>query len=168
MATELGLRTTARVVRRSLATEELGFKDFIRRAQVKAQYREMLRLARRYARARPADGADVLRQVRDGYRRHSSERDGFAVAQLISGGRASLRELRALAAGADDAGPNDAYEVGTDWPWTADQSVPTSYASSGPASSAPAAKALSSRSDALPPEMSWATAKPSLSEAWRR
>ena len=100
-----------------MATEGLGFKDFIRRAQVKAQYREMLRLARRYARARPAAGADVLRQVRDGYRRHSSERDGFAVAQLISGGRASLRELRALAAGADDAGPNDAYEVGTDWPW---------------------------------------------------
>ena len=113
---------TVRVVRRSLTTEGLGFKDFIRRAQVKAQYREMLRLARRYARARPADGADVLRQVRDGYRRHSSERDGFAVAQLISGGRASLRELRALAAGADGAGPDDAYEVGTDWPWTADQS----------------------------------------------
>ena len=112
---------TVRVVRRSLTTEGLGFKDFIRRAQVKAQYREMLRLARRYARARPADGADVLRQVRDGYRRHSSERDGFAVAQLISGGRASLRELRALAAGADDAGPDDAYEVGTDWPWKAEQ-----------------------------------------------
>ena len=110
--------------RRSLATEELGFKDFIRRAQVKAQYREMLRLARRYARARPADGADVLRQVRDGYRRHRAERDGFAVAQLISGGRASLRELRALAAGADEAGPSDEYEVGTDWPWTADQSSP--------------------------------------------
>jgi hypothetical protein len=105
-----------------MATEGLGFKDFIRRAQVKAQYREMVRLARRYARARPAAGADVLRQVRDGYRRHASERDGFAVAQLISGGRASLRELRALAAGADDAGPNDAYEVGTDWPWAADQS----------------------------------------------
>ena len=69
-----------------------------------------------------AAGADVLRQVRDGYRRHRSERDGFAVAQLISGGRASLRELRALAAGADEAGPSDAYEVGTDWPWTADQS----------------------------------------------
>ena len=117
MATELGLRTTARVVRRSMATEELGFKDFIRRAQVRAQYREMLRLARRYARARPADGADVLRQVRDGYRRHRAERDGFAVAQLISGGRASLRELRALAAGADEAGPSDEYEVGTDWPW---------------------------------------------------
>ena len=117
------LRTVrAPIVGRSMATEGLGFKDFIRRAQVKAQYREMLRLARRYARARPADGADVLRQVRDGYRRHASERDGFAVAQLISGGRASLRELRALAAGADDAGPNDAYEVGTDWPWTADQS----------------------------------------------
>ena len=117
MATELGLRTTARVVRRSMATEELGFKDFIRRAQVRAQFREMLRLARRYARARPADGADVLRQVRDGYRRHRAERDGFAVAQLISGGRASLRELRALAAGADEAGPSDEYEVGTDWPW---------------------------------------------------
>ena len=117
MATELGLRTTARVVRRSMATEELGFKDFIRRAQVRAQFREMLRLARRYARARPADGADVLRQVRDGYRRHRAERDGFAVAQLISGGRASLRELRALAAGADEAGPVDEYEVGTDWPW---------------------------------------------------
>ena len=100
-----------------MATEGLGFKDFIRRAQVKAQYREMLRLARRYARARPADGADVLRQVRDGYRRHRAERDGFAVAQLISGGRASLRELRALAAGADEAGPSDEYEVGTDWPW---------------------------------------------------
>ena len=116
---------TARVpmVRRSLATAELGFKDFIRRAQVKAQYREMLRLARRYARARPA-GADVLRQVRDGYRRHRSERDGFAVAQLISGGRASLRELRALAAGADEAGPVEEYEVGTDWPWKADQSSP--------------------------------------------
>ena len=114
---------TARVpmVRRSLATAELGFKDFIRRAQVKAQYREMLRLARRYARARPA-GADVLRQVRDGYRRHRSERDGFAVAQLISDGRTKLRELRALAAGADDAGPIEEYEVGTDWPWTADQS----------------------------------------------
>ena len=56
MATELGLRTTARVVRRSMATEELGFKDFIRRAQVRAQFREMLRLARRYARARPAAG----------------------------------------------------------------------------------------------------------------
>ena len=116
LATE-ELRHSVRAVRRSLATEELGFKDFIRRAQVRAQYREMLRLARRYARARPADGTDVLRQVRDGYRRHSSERDGFAVAQLISGGRASLRELRALAAGADDAGPSDAYEVGTDWPW---------------------------------------------------
>ena len=113
------------MVRRSLATAELGFKDFIRRAQVKAQYREMLRLARRYARARPAAGADVLRQVRDGYRRHRAERDGFAVAQLISGGRASLRELRALAAGAaDEAGPSDEYEVGTDWPWKADQSSP--------------------------------------------
>ena len=127
MATEQNtmhaLRTVrAPMVRRSMATEALGFKDFIRRAQVKAQYREMLRLARRYARARPAAGADVLRQVRDGYRRHSSERDGFAVAQLISDGRTKLRELRALAAGADDAGPSDAYEVGTDWPWTADQS----------------------------------------------
>ena len=119
------LRHSVRAVRRSLATEELGFKDFIRRAQVKAQYREMLRLARRYARARPAAGADVLRQVRDGYRRHRAERDGFAVAQLISGGRASLRELRALAAGAaDEAGPSDEYEVGTDWPWKADQSSP--------------------------------------------
>ena len=113
--------TRAPVVRR-MATEALGFKDFIRRAQVKAQYREMLRLARRYAKTRPDDGADVLRQVRDGYRRHRSERDGFAVAQLISGGRASLRELRALAAGADDAGPADEYEVGTDWPWKTDQS----------------------------------------------
>ena len=94
-------------------------------AQVKAQFREMLRLARRYARVRPEDGADVLRQVRDGYRRHRSERDGFAVAQLISGGRASLRELRALAAGAaDEAGPSDEYEVGTDWPWKAEQSPP--------------------------------------------
>ena len=114
-------RTTRAPVVRRMATE-LGFKDFIRMSQVRAQYREMLRLARRYAKARPAAGADVLRQVRDGYRRHRSERDGFAVAQLISGGRASLRELRALAAGADDTGPNDAYEVGTDWPWTADQS----------------------------------------------
>ena len=121
LATE-ELRHSVRAVRRSLATEELGFKDFIRRAQVKAQYREMLRLARRYARARPAAGADVLRQVRDGYRRHRSERDGFAVAQLISGGRVSLRELRALAAGADEAGPVEEYEVGTDWPWKADQS----------------------------------------------
>ena len=116
--------TRAPVVRR-MATEALGFKDFIRMAQVKAQYREMLRLARRYARVRPEDGADVLRQVRDGYRRHRSERDGFAVAQLISGGRASLRELRALAAGeADEAGPSDEYEVGTDWPWKAEQSSP--------------------------------------------
>ena len=123
LATE-ELRHSVRAVRRSLATEELGFKDFIRRAQVKAQYREMLRLARRYARVRPDDGADVLRQVRDGYRRHRSERDGFAVAQLISGGRASLRELRALAAGADEAGPVEEYEVGTDWPWKADQSSP--------------------------------------------
>ena len=114
-------RTSAPIVRR-MATEELGFKDFIRRAQVKAQYREMLRLARRYARVRPDDGADVLRQVRDGYRRHRAERDGFAVAQLISDGRTKLRELRALAAGADDAGPIEEYEVGTDWPWTADQS----------------------------------------------
>ena len=113
--------TRAPVVRR-MATEALEFKDFIRRAQVKAQYREMLRLARRYARVRPDDGADVLRQVRDGYRRHRSERDSFAVAQLISDGRAKLRELRALAAGADDAGPIEEYEVGTDWPWTADQS----------------------------------------------
>ena len=114
----------APVVRR-MATEALGFKDFIRMAQVKAQYREMLRLARRYARVRPEDGADVLRQVRDGYRRHRSERDSFAVAQLISGGRASLRELRALAAGAaDEAGPSDEYEVGTDWPWKAEQSSP--------------------------------------------
>ena len=111
----------APVVRR-MATEALGFKDFIRMAQVKAQYREMLRLARRYARVRPDDGADVLRQVRDGYRRHRAERDGFAVAQLISDGRTKLRELRALAAGADDAGPIEEYEVGTDWPWTADQS----------------------------------------------
>ena len=111
----------APVVRR-MATEALGFKDFIRMAQVKAQYREMLRLARRYARVRPEDGADVLRQVRDGYRRHRAERDGFAVAQLISDGRTKLRELRALAAGADDAGPIEEYEVGTDWPWTADQS----------------------------------------------
>ena len=123
MMTTDALRHSVRVVRRSLATEELGFKDFIRRAQVKAQYREMLRLARRYAKTRPDDGADVLRQVRDGYRRHRAERDGFAVAQLISGGRASLRELRALAAGAaDEAGPSDEYEVGTDWPWKADQS----------------------------------------------
>ena len=115
--------TTSAPIVRGMATEELGFKDFIRRAQVKAQYREMLRLARRYARARPAAGADVLRQVRDGYRRHRSERDGFAVAQLISGGRASLRELRALAAGAaDEAGPSDEYEVGTDWPWKTEQS----------------------------------------------
>ena len=113
----------APVVRR-MATEALGFKDFIRRAQVKAQYREMLRLARRYARVRPDDGADVLRQVRDGYRRHRAERDGFAVAQLISDGRTKLRELRALAAGADDAGPIEEYEVGTDWPWKADQSSP--------------------------------------------
>ena len=113
--------TRAPVVRR-MATEALEFKDFIRRAQVKAQYREMLRLARRYARVRPDDGADVLRQVRDGYRRHRAERDGFAVAQLISDGRTKLRELRALAAGADDAGPIEEYEVGTDWPWTADQS----------------------------------------------
>ena len=123
LATE-ELRHSVRAVRRSLATEELGFKDFIRRAQVKAQYREMLRLARRCARARPAAGADVLRQVRDGYRRPRSERDGFAVAQLISGGRASLRELRALAAGADEAGPVEEYEVGTDWPWKAEQSSP--------------------------------------------
>ena len=113
-------RPSAPIVRR-MATE-LGFKDFIRRAQVRAQFREMLRLARRYARARPAAGADVLRQVRDGYRRHRSERDGFAVAQLISDGRTKLRELRALAAGADDVGPIEEYEVGTDWPWTADQS----------------------------------------------
>ena len=113
----------APVVRR-MATEALGFKDFIRMAQVKAQYREMLRLARRYARVRPEDGADVLRQVRDGYRRHRAERDGFAVAQLISDGRTKLRELRALAAGADDAGPIEEYEVGTDWPWKADQSSP--------------------------------------------
>ena len=112
--------TRAPVVRR-MATEALGFKDFIRRAQVKAQYREMLRLARRYARVRPDDGADVLRQVRDGYRRHRAERDGFAVAQLISDGRTKLRELRALAAGADDAGPVEEYEVGTDWPWKAEQ-----------------------------------------------
>ena len=113
----------APVVRR-MATEGLGFKDFIRMAQVKAQFREMLRLARRYARARPTAGADVLRQVRDGYRRHRSERDGFAVAQLISDGRTKLGELRALAAGADDAGPIEEYEVGTDWPWKADQSSP--------------------------------------------
>ena len=129
MATKQNTMHALRTVRtpmviRSLATEALGFKDFIRRAQVKAQYREMLRLARRYARARPADGADVLRQVRDGYRRHRSERDGFAVAQLISDGRTKLRELRALAAGADDAGPIEEYEVGTDWPWKADQSSP--------------------------------------------
>ena len=110
------------MVRRYAAAEELGFKDFIRMSQVRAQYREMLRLARRYAVVRPAAGADVLRQVRDGYRRHRSERDGFAVAQLISDGRTKLRELRALAAGADDAGPIEEYEVGTDWPWTADQS----------------------------------------------
>ena len=98
------LRHTARapVVRRMMTTEGLGFKDFIRMSQVRAQYREMLRLARRYAKTRPDDGADVLRQVRDGYRRHRSERDGFAVAQLISDGRTKLRELRALAAGADD------------------------------------------------------------------
>ena len=119
MASELGFKP---VVRRMMTTEGLGFKDFIRMSQVKAQYREMLRLARRYAKARPAAGADVLRQVRDGYRRHRSERDGFAVAQLISDGRTKLRELRALAAGADDAGPIEEYEVGTDWPWTADQS----------------------------------------------
>ena len=111
--------TRAPVVRRMAS--ELGFKDFIRMSQVKAQYREMLRLARRYARGGAA-GADVLRQVRDGYRRHRNERDGFAVAQLISDGRTKLRELRALAAGADDAGPIEEYEVGTDWPWTADQS----------------------------------------------
>ena len=121
MHAALRCTTSAPIVRR-MATEELGFKDFIRRAQVKAQFREMLRLARRYARARPAAGGDVLRQVRDGYRRHRSERDGFAVAQLISDGRTKLRELRALAAGADDAGPIEEYEVGTDWPWTADQS----------------------------------------------
>ena len=119
MASELGFKP---VVRRMMTTEGLGFKDFIRMSQVKAQYREMLRLARRYAKARPAAGADVLRQVRDGYRRHRSERDGFAVAQLISDGRTKLRELRALAAGADEAGPIEEYEVGTDWPWTADQS----------------------------------------------
>ena len=119
MASELGFKP---VVRRMMTTEGLGFKDFIRMSQVKAQYREMLRLARRYAKARPAAGADVLRQVRDGYRRHRSERDGFAVAQLISDGRTKLRELRALAAGADEAGPVEEYEVGTDWPWTADQS----------------------------------------------
>ena len=115
-------RTTSAPIVRRMATEGLGFKDFIRRAQVKAQYREMLRLARRYAKTRPDDGADVLRQVRDGYRRHRSERDGFAVAQLISDGRTKLRELRALAAGADDTGPSEEYEVGTDWPWKADQS----------------------------------------------
>ena len=118
------LRRTSAPIVRWMATEELGFKDFIRMAQVKAQYREMLRLARRYARVRPEDGVDVLRQVRDGYRRHRSERDSFAVAQLISGGRASLRELRALAAGADEAGPVDEYEVGTDWPWGKDQCSP--------------------------------------------
>ena len=112
--------TRAPVVRRMMTTEGLGFKDFIRMSQVRAQYREMLRLARRYARGRAA-GADVLRQVRDGYRRHRSERDGFAVAQLISDGRTKLRELRALAAGADDAGPIEEYEVGTDWPWKAEQ-----------------------------------------------
>ena len=121
MASELGFKP---VVRRMMTTEGLGFKDFIRMSQVKAQYREMLRLARRYAKARPAAGADVLRQVRDGYRRHRSERDGFAVAQLISDGRTKLRELRALAAGADEAGPVEEYEVGTDWPWKADQSSP--------------------------------------------
>ena len=121
MASELGFKP---VVRRMMTTEGLGFKDFIRMSQVKAQYREMLRLARRYAKARPAAGADVLRQVRDGYRRHRSERDGFAVAQLISDGRTKLRELRALAAGADDAGPIEEYEVGTDWPWKAEQSSP--------------------------------------------
>ena len=118
MASELGFKP---VVRRMMTTEGLGFKDFIRMSQVKAQYREMLRLARRYAKARPAAGADVLRQVRDGYRRHRAERDGFAVAQLISDGRTKLRELRALAAGADDAGPIEEYEVGTDWPWKAEQ-----------------------------------------------
>ena len=88
-------RTSAPIVRR-MATEELGFKDFIRRAQVKAQFREMLRLARRYARARPAAGADVLRQVRDGYRRHRSERDGFAVAQLCSTITDELRDREAV------------------------------------------------------------------------
>ena len=122
-ATELGFKhTRAPIVRRMMTTEGLGFKDFIRMSQVRAQYREMLRLARRYAKTRPDDGADVLRQVRDGYRRHRSERDGFAVAQLISDGRTKLRELRALAAGADDVGPIEEYEVGTDWPWKADQS----------------------------------------------
>ena len=121
MASELGFKP---VVRRMMTTEGLGFKDFIRMSQVRAQYREMLRLARRYARSRPAAGDDVLRQVRDGYRRHRAERDGFAVAQLISDGRTKLRELRALAAGADDAGPIEEYEVGTDWPWKADQSSP--------------------------------------------
>ena len=122
-AEELGFKhTRAPIVRRMMTTEGLGFKDFIRMSQVRAQYREMLRSARRYARSRPAAGDDVLRQVRDGYRRHRAERDGFAVAQLISDGRTKLRELRALAAGADDAGPIEEYEVGTDWPWTADQS----------------------------------------------
>ena len=121
MASELGFKP---VVRRMMTTEGLGFKDFIRMSQVRAQYREMLRLARRYARSRPAAGDDVLRQVRDGYRRHRAERDGFAVAQLISDGRTKLRELRALAAGADEAGPIEEYEVGTDWPWKADQSSP--------------------------------------------
>ena len=55
MASELGFKP---VVRRMMTTEGLGFKDFIRMSQVKAQYREMLRLARRYAKARPAAGAD--------------------------------------------------------------------------------------------------------------
>ena len=80
------LRTVrATIVGRSMSTEGLGFKDFIRRAQVKAQYREMLRLARRYARARPADGADVLRQVRDGYQRHASFRELFEQAPTSCG-----------------------------------------------------------------------------------
>lgn len=89
-------------------------KVFIRRAEVRAQFRAHLRAA---ARVPGAAGADVLEQVRSTYRRHQAERDDFAIKQLVAEGRRTLQEVLALAE--KDAGPSADYEVGEEWPWAA-------------------------------------------------
>ena len=109
-------------------------KVFIRRAEVRAQFRAHLRAATRVP---GAAGADVLEQVRSTwnhsvsrsarapaakttrrrYRRHQAERDDFAIKQLVAEGRRTLQEVLALAE--KDAGPSADYEVGEEWPWAA-------------------------------------------------
>mmetsp|Transcript_12826 Transcript_12826/g.51433 ORF Transcript_12826/g.51433 Transcript_12826/m.51433 type:complete len:104 (+) Transcript_12826:45-356(+) len=99
----------------------MDLKAFIRRSQVLEQYRRMVRAAKLLARHRPAQGAEVLAQIRATYRQHRDERDTIVVKSLVADARRQLDMLEALA---DDAAgtpraaaARDAYEVGHGWPW---------------------------------------------------